>query len=485
MLIVPLSKEVGWKNPPIVTLALVLINCFIFFVFQTGDNKAWMEAEIFYVESGLARIEVPRYDTYLANEKAARQPTEPTDLDDEEAVHARHFQMERDVRFTRLLMADRIVSPDEPAYENWRRLRNDYEAQRACSVAFTHGLRPAFPRVSSFFEYMFLHGGFGHLLGNMVFLWILGCMLEIGAGRLFFTGIYLIAGLLAAGLFYIVYPTSTMPLVGASGAIAGLMGAYTVLYGRKRVSIFYSLGFYFNTARVPAILLLPVWLANEAYQLFFSGASHVAYVAHIGGIAGGAILALAGRHLVGSVNPDRFEEAPRDKIVPLMDQALEHMGNLEMDQARERFEAILEISPHHPDALSHLFNIHKLNPASAAFHETTRQLLQSRLKDPETHSQAIELYQAYGKITHRQALSIPLYLQIAGVLVSRGDAAEAEKIVMAVFKKKPQTPGLPSILVKLAKAFREQGELGHWKHYRQMVCDYFPDSAEANIISRT
>ena len=485
MLIVPLSKKVGWRNPPIVTLTLVLANFLIFFLFQIGDNKASMEAEISYVESGLARIEIPRYDNYLADQNAGDPSAEPTDLDDEHAVYVRHFQMESDAAFIRLLTADRIVAPNEPAYENWRLLRNAYEEKRARSVAFTHGLRPAFAKVSSFFTYMFLHGGVGHLVGNMVFLWILGCMLELGAGRSFFTGIYLVAGLLAAGLFYLVYPTSTAPLVGASGAIAGLMGAYTALYGRKWVSIFYSLGFYFNTARVPAILLLPVWLANEAYQLFFSGASHVAYVAHIGGLAGGAILAFAGRHVIGSVDPDHFEEAPQDKIAPLMDQALEHLGNLEMEQARERFEAILEISPNHPDVLNHLFNIHKFDPESAAFHETTRQLLQLRLKNPETHPKAIALYHAYGKITRRQALSIPLYLQIAGVMAGRGDAAEAERIVMAVFKKKPQAPGLPSILVKLAKAFREKGELGLWDHYRQMVCKHFPDSAEANIISRT
>ena len=482
MLIVPLSGKIGWKNPPLATLALLIVNCLVYFCFQTGDDPARMSAETFYMESGLAQIEVPRYDRYLANADAAAASTDLTDAD---AVFARHFEIEADAAFLRALAAGRIITPDEPDHDQWRMLRRRYEEKLNRSVAFAHGLRPAFPRASSFFTYMFLHGSVGHLVGNMAFLWILGCMLEIGAGRALFSGIYLISGLLAAGLFYLVYPSSTMPLVGASGAIAGLMGAYTVLYGRKRVSVFYSLGFYFNTARVPAILLLPVWLGNECYQLFFSGVSHVAYVAHIGGIAGGAALGFSGDRLLGSVDRDSFEEAPEDKVSPLMDRALEHMGNLEMDPARELFEAVLELSPDNPEALTHLFNIHKLSPDSPLFHQTTRQLLQLRLKSAATHPQALDLYRTYTGLTRRPALSIPLYLQLAGIMAAGGDVAGAERIVLAIFKQKPQAPGLPASLVKLAKAFRESGQLDRWKRYRGLVCKHFPDSVEAAIIMRS
>jgi hypothetical protein len=258
-----------------------------------------------------------------------------------------------------------------------------------------------------------------------------------------------------------------------------------VLYGRKRVSVFYSVGFYFSTARIPAIALLPVWLGNEAYQLFFSGASHVAYVAHIGGLAGGALLAGAGQRLVASVDRDSFESAPEDNIGPLMHQALEHMGNLEMDPARKLLEQVLTLSPNHPDALYHLFNIHKLNPESAPFHETTRHLLQQRLKHPDSHSQALSIYRTYTGLTRRPMLSIPLLLQIAGIMAASGDTGDAEKIVLSIFKKKPHTPGLPSSLIKLAKAFRQSGQMDRWKRCRQLVCKQFPDSAEAAIILRS
>jgi hypothetical protein len=331
---------------------------------------------------------------------------------------------------------------------------------------------------------MFLHGGVGHLVGNMAFLWILGCMLEIGAGRLFFSGLYLLSGLLAAGLFYLVYPHSTIPLVGASGAIAGLMGAYTILYGKKKVSIFYSLGFYFNTATIPAISLLPAWIANECYQLFFSGASQVAYVAHIGGLVAGALLAFAGQRVVGTVDRDRFEEAPEDKLSPLIAEALEHMGRLEMRQAQELFEQVLEMEPDHRETLTHLFNIHKLNPESERFHTATKRLLGVLLGDVQTHPAALAHYTTYADLVGRPALSIPMYLQIAGLMAATGKVDSAEKIVLAVLKRKPDSPGLPASLIKVAHAFRKNGQTDRWQRYRSLICKCYPESVEAVIISR-
>ncbi|BBO89444.1 rhomboid family intramembrane serine protease [Desulfosarcina ovata] len=484
MLIVPISGKIGWKNPPLVTLAILVINCLVFFLFQINDDQARLEAEHFYLESGLAGIEVPRYMDYLEATGTATDGDLAVDPDDAEGLMRLHFALEADAIFLSRLKGEQVITPRDAVYERWRMLRHDYEEKCNRSVAFAHGLRPATPRVSTFFTYMFLHGSVGHLVGNMVFLWILGCMIEIGAGRSLFTGIYLASGLMAAGLFWLVYPTSTVPLVGASGAIAGLMGAYTVLYGRKTVSVFYSLGFYFNTARIPAIILLPVWIANECYQLFFSGASHVAYVAHIGGLAGGALLAFSGARLVGGVNRDSFEEAAEDKVGPLMDDALEHMAHLEMDKASCLFEQILDLSPERADVLTHLFNIHKLTPESDAFHDTTKRLLQVQLKDPATHAAAIGVYQAYAERVRRPALSIPLYLQVAGAMATAGEIAGAEKILLAILKKRPQTPGLPTSLVKLANAFREGGQVDGWKRYRTLVCKHFPDSVEAAIILR-
>jgi membrane associated rhomboid family serine protease len=105
----------------------------------------------------------------------------------------------------------------------------------------------------------------------MIFLWLLGCFLEMGCGRIFYLIVYLLSGLAAGGSFWLIYPHSISPHIGASGAIAGMMGAFAVLFGKEKIKIFFSLGFYFGYRQMTAIALLPLWLCNEFYQLFFSG----------------------------------------------------------------------------------------------------------------------------------------------------------------------------------------------------------------------
>jgi membrane associated rhomboid family serine protease len=484
MLVIPISGKIGWKRPPLITLALVIINCLVFFLFQTHDNDYRTAAERFYLHSGLAAIEAPYYLHYLEDTGKSDGDLQDVDKRDADKLMRLHYRMESDAVFLARLRNDRIITPGEPDYQRWKLLRRSYEDKRNQSVAFAHGLRPAYPRASTFFTYMFLHGGVGHLVGNMVFLWILGCMLEMGAGRMLFTAVYLASGLLSGGFFCLIFPLSTAPLIGASGAIAGLMGAYTVLYGRKKINVFYSLGVYFNTARVRAIALLPVWLANECYQQFFNSGSHVAYVAHIGGITGGAILAFAGERLLGGVDRDCFEEAPEDQVSPLLHKALDHMGNLEMSAALPLLEQVLTLSPDNRDALTHLFNIHKLNPESPAFHDAAKRLLGVLLRHGGNHQAALACYETYTRRTRRPKLSIPLYLQIAGIMTLAGKTDEAEKIVLAVLKKQPQFPGLPSILVKLAQAFYKNGRTDRSRRYQQLVCKQFPHSAEAALMKK-
>ena len=208
-------------------------------------------------------------------------------------------------------------------------------------------------------------------------------------------------------------------------------------------------------------------------------------MAHIGGLAGGALLAFAGDRLVSTIDKDSFDEAPQDKISPLMDQALEHMGNLEMGQAQALFEQVLALSPDNHDALTHLFNIHKLNPESKAFHEATKRLLGVRLRNTADHQAALTCYETYSSLTRRPVLSIPVYLQIAGIMATTGEIDGAEKIVLAILKKKPQTASLPSSLIKLSQAFRENGRIDQWERYRSLVCKRYPDSVEAALILRS
>ncbi len=140
---------------------------------------------------------------------------------------------------------------------------------------------------------MFMHGGWLHLIGNMWFLWIFGNNVEDSMGRGRFVAFYLLCGLAAAGAQIAASPSSSVPMVGASGAIGGVMGAYIVLYPRVAVTLLIVLGFFITSVRVPAYFMLGYWLLLQLIgglpQLGEVGGG-TAFWAHVGGFAGGALL---------------------------------------------------------------------------------------------------------------------------------------------------------------------------------------------------
>ncbi|MFO0687835.1 MAG: rhomboid family intramembrane serine protease [Myxococcota bacterium] len=146
---------------------------------------------------------------------------------------------------------------------------------------------------STLLSHMFLHGSWMHLIGNMWFLWIFGNNVEDSMGHARFLVFYLLCGLAAAAAQIYSDPGSGIPMVGASGAIGGVMGAYVMLYPRVRVHLLVWLGFYVTTFAVPAIWMLGYWLLVQLFGgLGSMGAQTggVAFWAHVGGFLAGALL---------------------------------------------------------------------------------------------------------------------------------------------------------------------------------------------------
>ncbi len=150
-------------------------------------------------------------------------------------------------------------------------------------------------RVYPLFTSMFLHGGWVHLISNMWVLWIFGDNVEdrMGHGRYVF--FYVACGIMAALAQFLANPDATLPMVGASGAIAGVMGAYFVLYPSARVMTLVPIFFFFQLIEIPAFFFLAFWFMMQ----FFSGslaitnqalAGGVAWFAHVGGFVAGAVL---------------------------------------------------------------------------------------------------------------------------------------------------------------------------------------------------
>ncbi len=164
------------------------------------------------------------------------------------------------------------------------------------AVIFSHAALPhdivSIPATLTLITSMFLHGGWMHLLGNMLYLWIFGNNIEEAMGHLKFAVFYVLCGILAALSHALTEPSSQIPMVGASGAISAILGAYVLLYPRARVLVLIPPPF-FGTTYVPAVVVLGVWFLGQLYSGGVSLGAHgggIAFFAHIGGFVAGMAL---------------------------------------------------------------------------------------------------------------------------------------------------------------------------------------------------
>lgn len=173
----------------------------------------------------------------------------------------------------------------------------------AAEIEFIYrfGFIPANFSIITVFTSMFLHGGISHIMGNMWFLWVFGDNVEGVLGHVKFAVFYIICGLAATMSQLFVDPSSTIPMVGASGAIAGVLGMYMIRFPHARVHVFAFIIIFFTTFRVPAMFVLGFWffnqLTNGLGSLGFDTTGGVAWFAHIGGFISGVMLNQAFKHI--------------------------------------------------------------------------------------------------------------------------------------------------------------------------------------------
>ena len=159
---------------------------------------------------------------------------------------------------------------------------------------YTFGRIPSEFSILTIFTSMFLHGGIAHILGNMWFLWIFGDNVESVLGHIKYALFYILCGILAAVTQILIEPSSQIPMIGASGAIAGVLGLYMMRFPHARVHVFVFIIIFFTTFRVPAIIVLGFWFFNQLTNgmgtLGIDTTGGVAWFAHIGGFITGIML---------------------------------------------------------------------------------------------------------------------------------------------------------------------------------------------------
>ena len=368
MLILPLHRSLTRANFPWITFGLILANAFVFFGLQSGDDGARERALAYYASVDLSQWEFPAYREWLDAHADAQQRTELfSRFADAGNVEIAVQVLQSDTDFVAELEADQVVTAAAAGHAQWRELRREFD--RLWEGGFTERwmLRQSEFAPTRMFGAMFLHGGIGHLFGNMLFLALLGLLVEGALGHGLFLVVYLVGGLGAALASLAWHWGDHGSLIGASGAIAALMGAYCVLWGRRRVRFFWWFFIVFDYVRAPALLLLPFWLGWEVLQLLFVHDSNVAFEAHAGGIVSGALLALAvrysGRERRDFLDEDEVADAAVDDQAALA-RAREHIGRLELPAARALLEPLAQRRPDDLDVLVALYRCARYEPGA-------------------------------------------------------------------------------------------------------------------------
>lgn len=482
LLLLPFDRRVDWKRPPLVTLALILLNCAVFFLLQSGDEDKLDTAYRYYQESRLADVKFPLYSAYLRQHDRLvelHEFDEQYDLVDGRIIYAHPWvplTLESDHGFITALESGRLIGADDPRHAAWLEQRGEF--RRLLEAAFIHryALRPAQTSAVTVVSHLFLHGDLWHLLGNMVFLFIVGFVVETILGRRWYLSLYLVAGLCAAALDIALCPDDLNYHIGASGAVSGIMGAYAVLFGLRKIAFFYNVLFWFDRITAPAIIMLPLWLANEMLQLLLNSHSNVNYLAHIGGLIGGALFTCAAKRYdhqidIAYIDAPQKEAAQRD----LLAQALRLLAELKPQQAKPILAKLLRESPDDVELLTHLYHASRFQPDSDDYHRYARQLLAL----PATPmAERLRLFDEYSRMAQpgprfdtREALAL------ARRFIAGGRIKPAEQLVLGILRRDRQHGELPALLLLLA----QQGEKERASAYLRTLVTHFPAAEEARI----
>jgi len=472
---IPLENKPSWQSPPWMTVLLIAINCLVFWVWQGGEERAAERASKTYAHTALPAIEVPAFVKYL--EAQSRNPDSRIKpqmvrmvqgLQKNQDYGQIYLLMKQEGRFRRQLLAGEVIQAGDPLHAEWQAARarfaplepKPFTTRWAMSYEAGAGLQPLQALTSTF-----LHGSTGHLLGNMVFLFLFGFTLEMALGAGLYLCFYLAAGVSAslfAGLFY---AGSGSYGLGASGAIAGLMAMYVVLYRMRRIRFFYMLAFYFNYATWPALVVLPVWMGFELAQ-HFMGQQGVAYMAHFGGLlAGGLLMAL---YLQLRRKESVVEVAARDKqqaqaqsaaLAAAVQRAQKHTDALAFELAAPAWRQAAKLAPADAAILRAWFESARHAPGSEDFHRAARAIFKLPANTEALRRLQHHSWQTYvDRARPAPRISDNSLHALARSFVRLGEWDDAQKICQQL-ESAANHPHWPATLALVANGLAKAGRL--------------------------
>lgn len=487
MLIVPLHRAPTLARFPWMTLALILVNVFVFAFLQAGDTRRSMQALQTYVDADLGRWEFPAWRDWRADHPAAAD--EKTDADPADLPHTPEQAMtwalalQRDPAFVAALHAGELIDPQAEDHALWRERRAVFDRDWERITTQRWLLRYSEFSPKRMFASMFLHGDVGHLVGNMIFLAVLGLLVEGALGPGLFLAVYLLGGL-GASLAVLVWRWGEVGAgLGASGAIAALMGAYCVLWGRRRVRFFWWFFFVFDYVRAPALVLLPLWLGWEVFNMLWNAGAPVGFEAHAGGIVCGAALALLVRRL-GWERRDFMDEdvaadqAEADRLALIA--AEEHIGRLALAPARALLEPIAQRRPLDVEVRQALYRCARCEPGMPHLHVAARAVLCLDPRDPAGVATQKRVFEDYAKASGgRPHLTAAERLALARRWLRHAHGADAVKLLLSIDLRTPTGAACAGELLSLVQQAAAPAQREALRPLLEALVRQLPASPEA------
>jgi len=468
MLIIPFDRPLDWRRPPVVTLLLILINVLCFAFWQGREDTALDDAISYYADSGLAEIEYPYLKEYY-EEKHLRNPLPPaaaaSDVPDQVL-----FGLLQQPGLMAKIRAGTLIPSQEEQHADWSAKRRALGEKLARVTFLEYGLKTAEPTWKSLLAHMFLHANLMHLFGNMFFLIAVGLLVEMVLDSRVYLLSYLLAGLGSTALDFVFTPTSYIPGIGASGAIAGLMGMLTVLYWTRPVRFFYFLFVYFDYIRLPAIVLLPLWIGNELFQMFSQPHSNVNFLAHLGGLCAGAAIGWVARRS-GAFRMEGLEQQDQERALKArLDKAFELCRQQDYKTALPLLRRLNDERPGNHQILFNLYDAERIYPASEEFHQVSLQIFGLPARDAQTAGMIHDTFQSYIKQARpKPRLSKEVLCRLIGTFSRCGKQAEMDRLAQILAKNRVRCAEQQAILQRLHDDALRGGDAPRTTLYRQLL----------------
>src|SRR5215831_511152 len=367
-MLIPLRHEnMEARHWPVVTLALIAMNIIVFlFTTMSMSDEAprlgEVKSDILILAALHPELKMQLQAQQLVDGFKKSHPT----------AWAQVQNPNRDV-ISPFDAKIKLVEDPQKLQDEMDSLSQQYVKLSASSITEQYAFVPGHPNPLSYLTANFLHGGWMHLIGNMWFLWLAGFVLEDVWGRWLYPSFYLIAGAAALQLHAWLNPGSITPTLGASGAVAALMGAFLVRFPKMKIEMAWLLMFRLRRFEAPAYCLLPLWLVGELfYGSLLGSQSSVARWAHVGGFLFGAVAGLAIQH---SGLEHKANKAIEQKVAWTTDAEIEKANQMmehgQLADAQALLASYVAKNPNSLDGWSLLRQIYTRQSDTKSYREAT------------------------------------------------------------------------------------------------------------------